>query len=197
MTMIVFINYGGGIIFTSDKRIVRKDENGNIIEVVSDKETKTLRCRSGWISGCGYVPFLENVKDFGVNGNIETTNDLVNYFHLESKRQGLNEYWANTSKIAFLYKTDQAIRAGLISNCNDKMIMICDKSVMILVNDVDIDSFKTRLEDEIITPNFELSNLLVILKELHVYVSERNHSVSSNFDVVIYNQHMSEILTVN
>lgn len=197
MTMLVFINYGGGIIFTSDKRAVRKDENGKLIEFVSDDEIKTLRCQSGWISGCGYVPFLESVKNYSINGNVETTNDLVNYFHLQLKQQGLNQYWANTSKVAFLYKTDQAIRAGLISNCNDKMIMISDNTAKILVDGVDIDSFKIRLEDEIKKHNFELSNLLVILKELHVYVSEKNQTVSSNFDVIIYNQNMSEILTVN
>ncbi|MFW1982659.1 hypothetical protein ACG94M_04920 [Acinetobacter guillouiae] len=186
MTMLVLINYKDGVILAADKRAVWKN-GSEVSHVVSDEVDKIYTWNGGYITGCGYAPLLENVKNFASSNNIQNVSEIIEYLKMVIESNTIHEKWINSTKFALIYRTSDNFRATTISANNYESRVLGDGAVTIIIEGVDTNNYKAKLEEAILQGNFEIGNVINILSDLFQYASNKSNTVSSIFDISLIN----------
>lgn len=118
MTMLLAVNFGDYGIMASDKSAM--DNNGIM---VSNKENKMIKTQIGYITGTGFVPLLDNVKNKLKEKEISSTANIVNLINEEKKIIESNIFYKiilpDLSKVLdktgflFSYETKVGLKIGL------------------------------------------------------------------------------------
>ncbi|ENX58149.1 MULTISPECIES: hypothetical protein [Acinetobacter] len=196
MTMCVLIRNAGSLVMAADNRSVYM-QNGKVIQVISDEVKKVIEWNGGYISGCGSADILEDVKSFAAINPITDVYQIVEYLEKYKASKKIDDYWIDTTHLTAIYLTDVGERAIYISAKNVQPRALDDSSVLILVKDVDTEKFKELIMAEFHENGFNIENVIEILKELFVFVSKRNETVSSSFDFAFQNHEMRGLIALN
>lgn len=184
MTMLVLIKYKDGVILAADKRAVWKN-GGEVSHVVSDKVDKIYRWNGGYIAGSGYVPLLENIKNFASANTINSADEIADRLKLVIQNGLIHQQWINTTNFALIYGTLSDFRAVILSAKNYEMNALEEDEVLIMVDGIDTNTFKEQLKNEIKSQGVNIHNVIDILKKLFKYISLKDITVSSEFDFSI------------
>jgi len=187
MTMLVLINHKDNLILAADKRVVWKSTTGEILQVLSDDVGKITKWPGGFISGCGFAPLLEEVKEFASGDDVGSIHEISHFLRSKVTSSSLDEYWISTTKFVAIYESNMGYRAVFFDANQDGVRAINDNSCLIIVNGVDTSFYKNRIELLLSVNDLSISDITTVLSDLFSDVSSRNQGVSSGYDMAIIN----------
>ena len=185
--MFVLIKHKNNLIIAADKRVVWKSTTGEIHQILSDDFDKITKWSGGFITGCGYAPLLEEVKEFAGSNDIGSIHEISQFLRSKIINSNLDEYWVSTTKFAAIYESNMGYRAVFFEANQDGVRAINDNSCLIIVNGVDTSFYKNKIESLLHADDLSLSNIITILNDLFSWVSVESQSVSSGYDMAIIN----------
>lgn len=186
MTMLVLLSHKNNVILAADKREVFFHDEINF-DVLSDNVTKIVDWKGGYITGSGYVPLLEKIKNIASLPNTWSYDDIVYELQNELTRGNYHPHWIKTTTFAAIFQTSSGFRAVYTQAQDIKAFCIPEGSCLILVNKVETSSFKQNFNSLLSKDVIDIKEIIDSLEELFNYASRCNGTVSSEFDFAIIN----------
>lgn len=192
--MIVAIDAGDAIIVASDRREVFK-ANGKIVRIENDSTNKFVEWNGGYITGCGYVALLNELKTRMAKENIERTDDILKIMQDIELSCDFPDEMVQETHWLFTYITE-------IDQCPEFRIAMIDphqtadfrvlnnRNCTIWLNSDKVESLINQVNQQIMSfSDFDniqnaVGYYIEMLTQLFTIGASESQSVSTSFDVV-------------
>lgn len=196
MTMLVLIQHKDFVLLAADKRAVYI-KNGRVESVVSDDVDKIANWKGGFISGCGYAPWLNEVKNFSGRDNMDNIHAVSEYLKNMAESSTCHDYWVSQTKIVAIYKIINGFRAVYSEAEQSGVRALSENQCLIIVKDVETSFFKDRIEKLLSEKNTVYEDIIQTLSELFHWVSTQTNTVSRQFDLALINEEVAGTILLN
>lgn len=196
MTMLVLIQHKDFVLLAADKRAVYVN-NGRVESVISDDVDKIANWKGGFISGCGYAPWLDKVKDFAGQDDIDNIHVVSEYLRNMAENPACHDYWVSQTKIVAIYKIINGFRAVYSEANRGGVRALSENQCLIIVKDVETSLFKDQIEKLLNEKDISYKDIIQTLSKLFHWVSTQTNTVSRQFDLALINEDVAETTLLN